>query len=145
MFARKNLKERIPFVANGELHEFEYEMRPLSRGEILAMSIEFPTIAGYFFGTNPFPYQMTKQEGKIVRDFSQLEAFLRFMQDTAIVKMSIDDQPYEGNIIDLPDLLVATLIAKFRMFQFLTQADVDFFEKINASLNESSQRLSSSE
>lgn len=139
-FKRENLKDSLSFVANGEIHTFEYEMRPLSRGEVLMLGIQFPVVSAYFFGISPFPYTVKKENEQIVYDYSELERALDFIQQKAIVSMKIDGEKYEGDIKDLPDLLVVALLMKFKNFQFLAQGDVDFFAKINNYLNEFLQK-----
>lgn len=137
-FERKPAKLQYQFFWNGTVHSFQAEMRPLLAREFLDFSVRFPVAFGWLTGQTPYLETQRIENGQVVKDFSNAEAIIELALST-VQNVKIDGEEYTGDLKELPDLLVALLVNDFRMLNFLSNGDVDFFANIKNSINKSSQ------
>jgi len=132
----------IPFVQAGKIHKLSLKLRALKTGEFIEFATRHPIAFGWLSGLGSNLIQKTLKDGKEIVDESEVEAVFELVKST-IVEFTIDSEPQDLSKFDmLPSVVQVAIIAQFKLFNFVAQGDIDFFEEI---LSYSVQSLISSE
>lgn len=137
-FTKKNAKLEYSFLWHKKAHVFKAEMKPLTAGQFLDFAVRYPIAFGWLTGQTPYLEMQRVENGKVIKDMSNAEGLIDLALST-VVNPTIDDEPYKGNLKDLPDLLVALIVNDFKLLNFLSNGDADFFAEIKNTTSKLSQ------
>lgn len=130
----KTATVEIPFIANGNAHTLEIEMKPMTIGEWLEFGINYPNAYGFLMGTGANIVRLKVENGKTEKDYTEVEALLK-LAHSKIVSAKLDNEDFPTEKLEkLPDFVQAQLISHFKIFNFFAQGDTDFFAKLEQSI-----------